>query len=101
MEDKLPTLRVRPVPSFPATAGLAAAGESGGMLEQHDSDTGSASSLIQATFVLTGSIGMLIVSREWIDRILVLGAMTVTLGLAGLALWIYTKTRCRVPKHFI
>ena len=71
------------------------------LLEQHDSDTGSASSLIQATFVLTGSIGMLIVSREWTDRILVLGAMTLTLGLAGLVLWIYTKTRCRVPKHFV
>jgi MFS transporter, DHA1 family, multidrug resistance protein len=71
------------------------------LLEQHDSDTGSASSLIQATFVLTGSIGMLIVSREWSDRILVLGTMMLTLGLAGLVLWIYTKTRCRVPQHFV
>jgi MFS transporter, DHA1 family, multidrug resistance protein len=71
------------------------------LLEQHDSDTGSASSLIQATFVLTGSIGMLIVSWEWVDRILVLGAMTLALGLVGLILWIYTKTRCRVPKHFV
>jgi hypothetical protein len=55
----------------------------------------------QATFVLTGSIAMLIVSREWTDRILVLDAMTLSLGLAGLVLWIYTKTRCRVPKHFV
>ncbi len=71
------------------------------LLEQHDSDTGSASSLIQATFVLTGSIGMLIVSHEWVDRIMVLGAMMFTLGLAGLVLWIYTKTRCRIPRHFV
>ena len=71
------------------------------LLEQHDSDTGSASSLIQATFVLTGSIGMLIVSWEWTDRILVLGTMTLSMGLVGLVLWIYTKTRCRVPKHFV
>jgi MFS transporter, DHA1 family, multidrug resistance protein len=71
------------------------------LLEQHDSDTGAASSLIQAAFVLTGSIGMLIVSREWIDRILVLSIMTLALGLAGLILWIYTKTRCRVPEHYV
>ena len=71
------------------------------LLEQQDSDTGSASSLIQASFVLTGSIGMLIVSYEWANRIVVLGIMNLVLGLMGLALWLYTIKRCRMPDHFI
>jgi DHA1 family bicyclomycin/chloramphenicol resistance-like MFS transporter len=70
------------------------------LLEQQDSDTGSASSLIQASFVLTGSMGMLLVSYDWGNRIVILGIMNLVLGLGGLYLWLYTKTRCRVPKHF-
>jgi DHA1 family bicyclomycin/chloramphenicol resistance-like MFS transporter len=71
------------------------------LLEQQDTDTGSASSLIQASFVLSGSMGMMLVSYDWGNRIMVLGIMNLVLGLGGLYLWIYTKTRCRVPKHFI
>jgi MFS transporter, DHA1 family, multidrug resistance protein len=70
------------------------------LLEQQDTDTGSASSLIQATFIMTGSIGMLIVSYEWIDHILMLGIMNLVLGLIGFPLWLYTKSRCRIPNHF-
>jgi len=71
------------------------------LLEQQDKDTGSASSLIQSTFLLTGSIGMLVISMDWNDRILVLGIMSLVLNLGGLILWFYTKKRCRMPKHFI
>jgi DHA1 family bicyclomycin/chloramphenicol resistance-like MFS transporter len=71
------------------------------LLEQQDSDTGSASSLIQAFFIMIGSIGMLIVSYEWTNRVVVLGFMNLIPGLAGLLLWLYTKTRCRIPKHFV
>jgi DHA1 family bicyclomycin/chloramphenicol resistance-like MFS transporter len=70
------------------------------LLEQQDTDTGSASSLIQASFIMTGSIGMLIVSHEWINRIEMLGIMNLVLGLIGFPLWLYTKSRCRIPKHF-
>jgi hypothetical protein len=56
---------------------------------------------IQASFVLTGSIGVLIVSWGWTDRILVLGAMILTLGLANPDLWTYAEIRCRVRKHFV
>lgn len=70
------------------------------LLEQHDTDIGSASSLIQATFLLTGSMGMLFVSYDWNNRITVIGIMTVVLGLIGLLLWLHAKKTCRVPKHF-
>jgi DHA1 family bicyclomycin/chloramphenicol resistance-like MFS transporter len=71
------------------------------LLEQQDKDTGSASSLIQASYMLTGSIGMMLISYEWSSRIMILGIMNIVLGSGGLLLWIYSKTRCRIPKHFI
>jgi DHA1 family bicyclomycin/chloramphenicol resistance-like MFS transporter len=71
------------------------------LLEQQDKDTGSASSLIQASFMLSGSLGMLFVSYDWSNRIMILGIMNLVLSSAGLILWIYTKARCRIPKHFI
>jgi len=70
------------------------------LLEQQDEDTGSASSLIQASFVLSGSIGMLFISYDWSNRIMVLGIMNLVLSSGGLLLWIYAKGRCRIPKHF-
>lgn len=71
------------------------------LLEQQDKDTGSASSLIQATFVLTGSIGMMVISYDWSNRIMVIGLMNIILSAIGFFLWIYTKSRCRIPKHFL
>ena len=71
------------------------------LLEQQDKDTGSASSLIQATFVLTGSLGMMIISYDWSNRIMVIGIMNVVLSSIGFLLWQYTKARCRIPKHFL
>ncbi|MBN1904933.1 MAG: multidrug effflux MFS transporter [Deltaproteobacteria bacterium] len=71
------------------------------LLEQQDKDTGSASSLIQAVFVLTGAFGMMFISIDWSNRIMVIGIMNVVLSLFGFILWQYTKTRCRIPKHFL
>ncbi len=71
------------------------------LLEQQDKDTGSASSLIQASFVLSGSLGMLFISNDWSNRIIILGMMNLVLSFGGLILWIYAKTRCRIPKHFM
>ena len=71
------------------------------LLEQQDKDTGSASSLIQAAFVLTGSLGMVFISPDWSNRIMVLGIMNLVLSSFGLFLWIYSKARCRIPKHFL
>ena len=71
------------------------------LLEQQDRDTGSASSLIQATFVLTGSVGMMVISFDWSNRIMVIGLMNIILSSIGFLLWIYTKSRCRIPRHFL
>ena len=71
------------------------------LLEQQDKDTGSASSLIQATFVLTGSLGMMFISFDWSNRIMVIGIMNVVLSTFGFLLWQYTKARCRIPRHFL
>ena len=71
------------------------------LLEQQDKDTGSASSLIQASYMLSGSLGMLFVSYDWSNRIMILGIMNLVLSSGGLILWIYSKTRCRIPKHFM
>jgi DHA1 family bicyclomycin/chloramphenicol resistance-like MFS transporter len=71
------------------------------LLEQQDKDTGSASSLIQASFILSGSLGMLFISYDWSNRIMILGIMSLVLNIGGLILWIYAKARCRIPKHFL
>jgi DHA1 family bicyclomycin/chloramphenicol resistance-like MFS transporter len=71
------------------------------LLEQQDKDTGSASSLIQASFVLSGFMGMVFISFDWSNRIMVLGIMNLVLSSGGLLLWLYTKTKCRIPKHFL
>ena len=71
------------------------------LLEQQDKDTGSASSLIQASFVLSGFMGMVLVSFDWSNRITILGIMNLVLSSGGLLLWLYTKARCRIPKHFL
>jgi DHA1 family bicyclomycin/chloramphenicol resistance-like MFS transporter len=71
------------------------------LLEQQDKDTGSASSLIQASFVLSGFMGMVFISFDWNNRIMVLGIMNLVLSSGGLFLWFYTKARCRIPKHFL
>jgi MFS transporter, DHA1 family, multidrug resistance protein len=71
------------------------------LMEQQDKDTGAASSLIQASFLLTGSMGMLFLSYDWSNRIMVLGILNLVLGIAGLALWFHARKRCRMPKHFI
>jgi MFS transporter, DHA1 family, multidrug resistance protein len=70
------------------------------LLEQQDRDTGSASSLIQAIFVLTGAFGMMFISYDWSNRIMVIGIMNVVLSTFGLFLWLFTKKRCRIPTHF-
>ena len=56
-------------------------------LEQQDKDTGSASSLINCTFALAGSLGMMIVSFDWQHRIMVLGTVYLCVGIISLLMW--------------
>ena len=58
------------------------------MLEQQRGNIGSASSLIGCLGVLMGSMGMLLVSFNWSNTVLVLGILNLTTGLVSLVLWL-------------
>lgn len=58
------------------------------MLEQQKENIGAASSLMGFTFTVFGCIGMIIVSFDWANRIMVIGSMYVLTALSSLALWL-------------
>jgi len=73
------------------------------MLEQQKDDTGSASALMSCFGIFMGSIGMTIISLNWGNIILVLGAMNILIGLACEVLWlfIYGKPFVKqIPERF-
>ena len=57
------------------------------ILEQQKEDTGSASSLMNSFLTIMGSVGMMIISLNWANRIWVLGALNLIFGLISLILW--------------
>ncbi|MFZ5639483.1 MAG: multidrug effflux MFS transporter [Bacillota bacterium] len=63
------------------------------MLEQQQEDTGSASSLMACAFTLMGSIGMMLISLDWADRILVMGLLYFIIGLISLVLWLIVSKK--------
>jgi len=63
------------------------------MLEQQKEDTGSASSLINCTNFLMGSLGMLIISFDRGNLVLALGTVLITTGLACTILWLLIHKR--------
>lgn len=63
------------------------------ILEQHDGDTGSVSSLINFAAMVLGSIGMFLISLDWLDQIKVLGCMEALVGLCGFCLWMYVRNK--------
>ncbi|GFZ32301.1 Bcr/CflA family drug resistance efflux transporter [Clostridium zeae] len=58
------------------------------MIEQLDGDTGAASSLMSFAFTFFGSIGMLMISTNFINRIVLMGLMYLIIGLLSLAAWL-------------
>lgn len=68
------------------------------MLEQVQGDTGSASSLMGCVGTLFGSIGMVLISVEFYNRLIFLGALYSIIGVISLAMWLviskkpYVKT---------
>ncbi len=63
------------------------------LLDQHESDAGSMSALMGATHMVMGSIGMVIVSLELGSRVVVLGALTLAVGLVSAGLWLRVGIR--------
>ncbi|MBU3130389.1 multidrug effflux MFS transporter [Clostridium tagluense] len=58
------------------------------MLEQLQGDTGAASSLMSCAFTFYGSIGMLMISLNFTNKIVVMGLMYLIIGLISLTLWL-------------
>jgi DHA1 family bicyclomycin/chloramphenicol resistance-like MFS transporter len=67
------------------------------MLEQQETDTGSASALMNSLMMFVGSFGLYLVSLEWENRFFVLGTMFAVTNLAGWLFWLYAKRHCRIP----
>jgi DHA1 family bicyclomycin/chloramphenicol resistance-like MFS transporter len=67
------------------------------MLEQQDTDTGSASALMNSLMMFIGSFGLYLVSLEWENRFFVLGMMFGVINMVGLLFWLYAKRHCRIP----
>ncbi len=68
------------------------------MLEQQKQDTGSASSLMSCFGILSGSVGILVISQDWGNRVLALGCLYAVSGLLCSVLWQYAR-RAPFVKH--
>ena len=63
------------------------------MLEQQARDTGSAVSLMTCSGILMGSVGMLLISFDWGNRIAALGMLQFIIGLTCGLLWLIFSTK--------
>lgn len=63
------------------------------LLDQHEADAGSTSALMGSTHMVMGSLGMVIVSLQLGDRVAVLGALTLAVGLLSLGFWLRVGRR--------
>jgi len=71
------------------------------MIEQQDKNTGSASSLMFCFMGLFGSMGLVIISMDWSNRIIILGAINIVIGIFSSLFWLYAKNKCKIPKSMI
>jgi len=58
------------------------------MIEQVEGDIGSASSLMGCIFTLFGSIGMMLISTDAINKVVLMGAMYFIVGIISLVAWV-------------
>jgi DHA1 family bicyclomycin/chloramphenicol resistance-like MFS transporter len=71
------------------------------MLEQQDKNTGSASSLMNCFMGIFGSLGLVIISQEWTNRIFILGIINILVGVFTSLFWQYAKRRCKIPDNMV
>lgn len=69
------------------------------VLEQVRKDAGSASSLLIFTYFTLGAVGMWLVSRDWTDRIQILGTIALSCGAVVLVAWIILQRKIIVHSH--
>lgn len=58
------------------------------MIEQVEGDIGSASSLMGCIFTLFGSIGMVLISTDSINKVVLMGVMYFIIGIISLVAWV-------------
>ena len=68
------------------------------MIEQVTHDMGAASSVIMCTFTLFASIGMMLISSDFINRVLLLGILYCAMGIISLAAWVMVS-KMPIIKH--
>ncbi|MBI9051125.1 MAG: multidrug effflux MFS transporter [Anaerolineaceae bacterium] len=68
------------------------------MIEQVDDDMGAASSIIMCTFTLIGSIGMLLISIDFINKVTLMGSLYLAMSLICLAAWLKVS-RLPIIRH--
>jgi DHA1 family bicyclomycin/chloramphenicol resistance-like MFS transporter len=74
------------------------------MLEQQKGDSGSASALMSSFGIFMGSIGMIIISLNWDNTIVVLGVMNILIGLTCMILWLLISQKPfikQVPERIV
>lgn len=71
------------------------------MLEQQKGDTGAVVSLMSFTFTVFGSIGMIIISLDWTNRVRVMGIMYLVFAFASLVVWNRISKKPFVQKVFL
>ena len=71
------------------------------MIEQQEKNAGSASSWMFCFMGIFGSAGLVIISLDWSNRIIILGAINIVMGILGGLFWLYSKNRCKIPKSMI
>lgn len=68
------------------------------MLEQQKGDTGAVVSLMSFAFTIFGSIGMILISLDWADRVRVMGLMYMIFALLSLIMWQGISKKAYVQK---
>jgi len=68
------------------------------MLEQQKGDTGAVVSLMSFTVTIFGSIGMMMISLDWANRVRVMGLLYVVFALASFVLWRWISNKSFVQK---
>jgi DHA1 family bicyclomycin/chloramphenicol resistance-like MFS transporter len=63
------------------------------VLEQVHKDAGAASSLLIFTYFTLGAVGMWLVSQEWMERMQILGTITLVCGVIVFAAWMLLQKR--------
>ncbi|AGK99386.1 multidrug effflux MFS transporter [Clostridium pasteurianum] len=63
------------------------------ILEQQREDTGTAASLMSFSYTFMGSIGMMLISLNFANRIFVMGSMYVIIAMISLVLWILIQKK--------